>query len=548
MRIDITGSTKVLIFAAALFASLLLFILLPGLPQLSHPLPDSTVFQYLGSRLLDGEIPYRDIWDHKGPIIYFIDALGYAVGFGSPVGIWVLEFASVTLASMLGFIALRRFFDTPSALIASVMWIMTLTVVLQRGNLTETWALPAQFGSLLLLTFIPNARRLKNKRRLALIAFGIGVLGSFAFFLRPNLISIWIAMAAVLIFRSFRREQLRENLRFVSFVFAGGTMLALIFVIFFWANNAIAELWDQMFVYNLTYTSSVTISDRVISTLRLFTTVARSGAGMMIASGLGFLIVLVMLVSKLSDRSSEFRIPVIVLVAIIALPMEILFSSGLSGRASGHYVQSWLPGMTILAAFTIHLVFRNLNIRVDGIKDASLRSGVVGLILISISVVPTLLILEDLYETVTDPAPVIEVVEYIRQNTNENDQVLVWGTDIGINLHSGRQTPTRFLTQYPLFAPGYSSEKLYLEFREGVQKAMPAMIVDSSFRNDRIPSFEDGHTLDIDCGNECTFEYSEQYGSFLKFLSEEYQLVKSFSTGGARRDVYQLGSSVMDGG
>ncbi len=40
---------------------------------------DSGVFLYVGWRLLNGDIPYRDVWDHKPPLIYFVDALGIAL-------------------------------------------------------------------------------------------------------------------------------------------------------------------------------------------------------------------------------------------------------------------------------------------------------------------------------------------------------------------------------------------------------------------------------------------------------------------------------------
>ena len=44
------------------------------------PYRDSGVFQYVGWRLLQGDIAYRDVWDHKGPAIYYIDALGIVIG------------------------------------------------------------------------------------------------------------------------------------------------------------------------------------------------------------------------------------------------------------------------------------------------------------------------------------------------------------------------------------------------------------------------------------------------------------------------------------
>ena len=38
---------------------------------------DSAIFQTIGKYWAQGSVPYRDLFDHKGPLIFFIDMLGY---------------------------------------------------------------------------------------------------------------------------------------------------------------------------------------------------------------------------------------------------------------------------------------------------------------------------------------------------------------------------------------------------------------------------------------------------------------------------------------
>ena len=66
--------------------------LLPAVPSL-HPVPyrDSGVFLYVGQRILDGDMPYRDIWDHKPPGIHLVNAIGLAVAGGSMWGVWTIR-------------------------------------------------------------------------------------------------------------------------------------------------------------------------------------------------------------------------------------------------------------------------------------------------------------------------------------------------------------------------------------------------------------------------------------------------------------------------
>ena len=77
---------KLLVFSGALC------VLLPVSPlNMKFSYSDSGVFLYTGWRILNGELPYRDVWDHKPPIIFYINALGLAIANNSRWGVWLIE-------------------------------------------------------------------------------------------------------------------------------------------------------------------------------------------------------------------------------------------------------------------------------------------------------------------------------------------------------------------------------------------------------------------------------------------------------------------------
>ena len=55
---------------------------------IATPGRDQSVFIYVAEGLLDGDIPYRDRWDHKGPLIYLLNVVGLLIA-GIP-GIWLV--------------------------------------------------------------------------------------------------------------------------------------------------------------------------------------------------------------------------------------------------------------------------------------------------------------------------------------------------------------------------------------------------------------------------------------------------------------------------
>ena len=95
-----------------------LIALFPSNPNnMTLPSRDSGVFLYIGWRFLNGDFPYKDVWDHKPPLIYYVDALGIALTPDSLWGIWFIQF--IFLFFTLFFIFLEReifpfFFSLPN--------------------------------------------------------------------------------------------------------------------------------------------------------------------------------------------------------------------------------------------------------------------------------------------------------------------------------------------------------------------------------------------------------------------------------------------------
>ena len=55
-----------------------------GLPDI-----DSSVFQVMGKGMLENKIMYKELFDHKGPIVYIINALAFLVN--NNYGLFIIE-------------------------------------------------------------------------------------------------------------------------------------------------------------------------------------------------------------------------------------------------------------------------------------------------------------------------------------------------------------------------------------------------------------------------------------------------------------------------
>lgn len=101
---------------------------------------DSAIFQTIGKYWAQGTVPYKDLFDHKGPLIFFIDMLGYLIR--GRAGILVLQTLNLALSLWLLYKLARLTLSRPLALLAAGTALVYLARTFDEGNLTEEYALP----------------------------------------------------------------------------------------------------------------------------------------------------------------------------------------------------------------------------------------------------------------------------------------------------------------------------------------------------------------------------------------------------------------------
>ena len=63
---------------------------------------DANAFFTMGKSLFSGEVLYRDVFDHKGPVLHLIYGIGFLLDHTGFTGIFLLEIAALAVALALG--------------------------------------------------------------------------------------------------------------------------------------------------------------------------------------------------------------------------------------------------------------------------------------------------------------------------------------------------------------------------------------------------------------------------------------------------------------
>ena len=227
-----------------------------AMPHLMRiPDVDSSIFQYFGERMREGELPYRDIYDHKPPLIFYLNYWGLALGGGSRWGIWTLELVAVASSALIGFSGMKRFYGTLPAWLASAGFLMNLVFVHEGGNLTEEYALPFQFAAIGLLL------EMERRRQGGWWAFFIGVCIAMASTLKQPLAGPLVATGLLMLWNRLARKRWRGLL---DFMWLGLGFLAVwgMWFVFFAHQGIFPEFWEAAFAYNFAL-SGITTNQRL---------------------------------------------------------------------------------------------------------------------------------------------------------------------------------------------------------------------------------------------------------------------------------------------
>ncbi len=209
---------------------------------------DSAIFVTIGRAIAGGAVPYADIFDHKGPVIFYINALAQAVWPGT-TSIWVMEllflFASLRV--------IRRIADrlaVRGAWVVQLAYLALMGLWLDGGNYTEEYCnlftlLALEWG----LAFAQDPARPWR------YPLGIGAMAGLCAMVRLNnalpIAGLVLALSAWLLLR-----EPKAFWRGAAACAAGAALAVLPFVFYFAAKGALGDFYYGAFVHNVLYTQA----------------------------------------------------------------------------------------------------------------------------------------------------------------------------------------------------------------------------------------------------------------------------------------------------
>ena len=467
---------------------------------------DASVYKYVAWMMDLGYMPYKDTFDHKGPLVYIFFWIGRK--FGTWRGVWVPYVILIFVSLLLIFLIFRKFC---SPLISCILMLIIFTVLFDYDIYSlspEVIAIPFMAGGLYIFLdyFLFDSRISAKRLILSGLCFGCVLM------IKAQMVSVWAVFCIAVLIRSILNKNVRIIPGFLGFFLLGTCISTIPILCWLVRGGAFKEfIYDYIFFngkYAALYTGN-SMPEIIAERIQAITFFSNKPAVL-----LALFCCCAMIWQYKENRLFNISYLIYILCSIIV--------SSLSGRKYGHYGTSLVVAVTYPLAFVAGCGLHHKK----EIKRLLTLTGLA--YLICIYAMPTVLNRIDnmmniyirYYNGENTLSPNLEsIVQCVKENTDPDDLISYHGLyDIVYGL-SERRSASKYSYQhaFPLVDPEKSDE-YYAELEENP----PELIIEKLPNDDS----EDYEILD--------------HNRMMDFLnSHNYQLAATSS--GGTHEIYKRG-------
>lgn len=210
---------------------------------------DGTIFMHMGQAIKSGYVPYRDIYEIKGPMLWLIEFIGQLISDGR-AGMYLLQILNLNAIAIVTYKAARYYLSELQAVMSVPISIAFIIGTCRLEHTVEEFTYLYSITAVCIT--LKNMRSVKgfwNKRDF----FMYGLLAMAAILIRVMdyvVVGACIIYAGIMTYRKYGLKKLFIN---YGYVLMGAVLLLLPFVIYIAANDAIYDWFDATVFFSMRY-------------------------------------------------------------------------------------------------------------------------------------------------------------------------------------------------------------------------------------------------------------------------------------------------------
>ncbi len=255
---------KDLFFLLALSTILMTFGSMTSILFPVHVGVDQNCFFTIGKSVLDGKVLYRDIYDQKGPLLFFIHTFAAMISDKNMYGVYLLQI--INFAVILGYVGkisdlfLNRKYNR---LVISITGLVIVTAFCySRGDNAEEFCMPFLLIALYHMILYLNSNQEKLPNKILLLH---GILASCILWIKFTLLGFYIGWVLVVGIAIWKRKGFLECFKGAFFFLVGMLVGSIPYFLYFALNDSVGEFLYAYFYTNIfMYSSQITALEKVM--------------------------------------------------------------------------------------------------------------------------------------------------------------------------------------------------------------------------------------------------------------------------------------------
>lgn len=215
----------------------------------------------VGRSLNNGAVLYKDIFDHKGPILYFLYAIAAFISDTSYIGLWLLEIISITGFLFFSMKCVGIFTENTKYLYALLpffaLFVLTANAFAHGGSTEELTLLPLTY-SLYYFLRLMNGKRIKPIEH-----FLVGACVGLVFWMKYTIIGLYLGAYVYLLIYVIVKKDLKTFICMLKNL-VGFLIITAFVIAYFACNSALMDLWEVYFYGNIfLYGETATLGSKI---------------------------------------------------------------------------------------------------------------------------------------------------------------------------------------------------------------------------------------------------------------------------------------------
>ena len=273
---------------------------------------DANAFFTMGKSMMNGVVPYRDLFEQKGLVLYFIYGIGYLLCHKAFYGVFVLEVISFSFFLYYAHKIFKLYLDPKYSLILVpiLAYLTTTSLAFVHGGSCEEFSLGFMMVSLYYFFKHFKVSKLTNKEVLI-----NGIMAGLVFMMKYTMIGLWVGFGLFIFIDFLISKKYKEAFKFCLWFILGVLIPVGLCFIYLIINGALDDYIECYFTFNMTLYND---GDKV-SILRRIYKLVNGGFGSLVKNGNILLISFILSVVgiffiKDEDKSKYFRVSLLGLV------------------------------------------------------------------------------------------------------------------------------------------------------------------------------------------------------------------------------------------